>query len=381
MVGGMSMYAQDERIRLGIQNFRRRHGAPWRVLDAGHGWEQLNQCMERYAPEGIIAHVLDLEKVSELQALQLPVVALNSGIAEEHFPSIYCNNREVGRIAAEHLLERGLRQLVVYSATDHAHIQERLLGFQERISSEPVSLLRIQSRPWICEMLQGHSSAFGSLPPGLEWMKHLQYPTGIFSASGDVVAVQLCDHAASLGISIPEDVAILGVDNFKLLCENSMPALSSVSMPGEETGYQAACCLERILRGKEADPPAALNPLGIQERRSTEVIAGMDPEMTRALQYLYTHATEDISIGGMVAALNLPRRSLQRKFQTLLGRTPLEELYRRRVELARERLLESSEPMYIVAMECGFKDAESFSRRFREQTGITPSAYRKQHQR
>ena len=145
LLAGLSMHAQDERIRLGIQAFRRRSGVVWRLVDAGHDWRDLDWVLKRHRPVGAIAHVLDAETVDRLRALGLPVVALDSGPAEEAFPCITLHHRAAGRMAAEHLLDRGLRRLVVYATTDWTHERERVKGFRERLEGEDVEVLHVQS--------------------------------------------------------------------------------------------------------------------------------------------------------------------------------------------------------------------------------------------
>jgi len=376
LLGGLAYYAQDEQIRLGIQRYRQRCKHPWRVLDAGHEWGNLNQHLERYQPDGVIAHILDHTTLDRVRNLGVPAISLNREVAGQDLPVLSVNNRTVGRMAAEHFLERGMRRMVVYATASWNMEQDRIQGFMERMTGEEIhDLCQIGGSPF-----SAYSSRTGVLTwERKTWMKELEPPFALFCASGDLVAAQLCDMAASLGLRVPEDVLVLGVDDFKLLCESCIPPLSSIAMPGEELGFQAAACMDRMFREEAPHPPNALLPLGVTERRSTESAAVDDPDLSRALRYLYEHAAERISIGNMVRELRLPRRSLQRKFTRILGRTPLEELYRRRVEMARTRLLETSDPIYVIAVECGFRDAESFSRRFREQVGSSPSAYRKTH--
>ncbi len=376
LLGGLAYYAQDEQIRLGIQRYRQKTNTPWRVLDAGHSWKNWNQHFERYQPQGIIAHILDEETLNRVTQVGVPVISLSRELPDLDLPYIGAHNRMVGRLAAEHFLERGIRRLVVYSTWSLNMEQERIKGFKERsVGEEGVEVFRVGGHSF-----SGESSLRGDMSwTRKNWMKQIEPPYGLFCASGDLVAGQLCDLASSLGLRVPEDVLILGVDDFKLMCESCIPPLSSIAMPGEEVGYQAAACMDRMFEGKDADLPSPLLPLGVTERRSTEAAAVDDPDLRRALRYLYEHASERVSIGSMVRELNLPRRSLQRKFMQILGRTPLEELYRRRVEMARTRLLETTDPIYVIAVECGFRDAESFSTRFRKQLGVSPSNYRKKH--
>jgi LacI family transcriptional regulator len=209
-----------------------------------------------------------------------------------------------------------------------------------------------------------------------EWLASLPRPLAVFAAN-DLWGFELVQAARERRLHVPEDVAILGVDNDQLICEIAHPPLSSIRLGAERIGREAVALLGRLLRGK---PPEAgllrVPPLDVVTRHSTDVLAVEDPEVAGALRHIRQHAAEGLSVKQLLTALPVNRRTLERRFVRALGHTPLEEIRRVRFERVKA-LLRADLAIYDVAARCGFASAAYLTTSFLQATGMTPSVYRR----
>ena len=177
--------------------------------------------------------------------------------------------------------------------------------------------------------------------------------------------------------AVPDDVAVLGVDNDEVECGLSSPPLSSVAIPLERIGYAAAELLDRLMAGKAAPTETIfLPPVRVVTRQSTEMLAIDDQAVAQALSYIRKHAAEGVSVHATVNSMAQGRRLLECRFRELLGRTILQEIHRVRVEIAKELLAGTNLPMPAIARHAGFANAARLCVVFRHVTSMTPSAYR-----
>jgi LacI family transcriptional regulator len=199
---------------------------------------------------------------------------------------------------------------------------------------------------------------------------------GIF-APNDIWGVQLTEVCLRAGLQVPEDVAILGVDDDDLLCEFARPALSSIALPTQRIGYEAAREVERLLKRARASlRPLLLPPLRVIARRSTDILAVDDSDVVAALRFIRRQAHQPIRVIDLLREVPTSRRSLERQFRKVLGRSILGEIRRVHVERASQLLALPDLPLHSVAERSGFTDAKRFSTVFRQMVGLTPSAYR-----
>jgi LacI family transcriptional regulator len=171
-------------------------------------------------------------------------------------------------------------------------------------------------------------------------------------------------------------VAVLGVDNDELLCEMSYPPLSSIRLGAEQIGRTAVDLLEKLMQGKKIGAePARIPPMELVTRQSTDTLAVEDPEVAAALRHIRLHATEGISVKQLMEEVTMNRRTLERRFNSIVGHTPLEEIRRVRLERAKV-LLQTDLPIYEVALQAGFATPEYLATSFRQAEGTTPTAFR-----
>jgi LacI family transcriptional regulator len=191
--------------------------------------------------------------------------------------------------------------------------------------------------------------------------------------------VQGC-HEANL--RIPDDLAVIGMDNSDTICEHCVPTLTSVSRNSERVGWEAAALLDRMMQGEP--PPSAdllLEPDGVVTRQSTDMLYCADPVAQRALDYMGAHLKRQFNIEHIAAQAGVSKRTLETHFRESLQTSPHEFLTKLRVQHA-QSLMQTQQKcgMEQVAVECGFGTRKAFHGAFRRITGVSPSTWRKEHQ-
>jgi len=201
-------------------------------------------------------------------------------------------------------------------------------------------------------------------------------PVGVL-ACYDIKAQQLLDACRDASIAVPEDVAVLGVDNDPVLCSLTTPPLSSVIPNAQRSGFEAAALLDRMMAGKKEPPtPHLIEPLGIETRQSTDVLAIPDRDVAAALRFIREHACDGIGVAEVLKAVPLSRRVLEQRFQKLLGRTPHDEITRVQIENVKRLLEDSDLPLEAIAGRCGYKHVEYMTVAFKREVGVPPSVWR-----
>jgi LacI family transcriptional regulator len=194
--------------------------------------------------------------------------------------------------------------------------------------------------------------------------------------------VQVSEACQLADLRVPDDVAIVGVDDDDLLCELGRPSLSSVALPSEQIGAEAAALLERLLHGKPPPPgPILLPPREVVVRQSSDILAITDPDVAAAVRFIRNHGSRTIQVADVLEAVPVSRRGLEWWFRRIIRRGIWEEIRRVHLERGKTLLAGSELPMAEVARRAGFTDARQLSVVFRQETGLTPTAYRRQFRR
>jgi LacI family transcriptional regulator len=217
------------------------------------------------------------------------------------------------------------------------------------------------------------------LPKLLAWLDKLPKPVGVMAVD-DTAAHDLSAACLQARLSVPDRVAIIGVNNDDLLCESAWPPLSSVDCDYSRVGYIAAANLDRMLGGERLDDAqraVRLAPLGIVRRQSTDLLAIADPTVAEAVQYIRENACKPCSVDDVLRVVPVNRRWLERQFQKNLGRNPHDEIMRVRIDTAKRLLSRPELTLEEISERCGFASNQNFGRAFQHLTGISPGAYRR----
>jgi LacI family transcriptional regulator len=329
--------------------------------------------------DGILSFVGHWEELARyVVTAQIPAVEISSVRKDLGIPCVMEDNEAIGRLGAEHLLERNLKNFVWAPFWDDAVNEERFQGFATAIRAagfDCVRLLPVNTR---------RSTRFSrhmNWTLRRRWVIHtirsLRYPLGIFCYN-DCVAADIVDACIENGIRIPDQVAVLGVDNDPVICDCVQVPLSSVRHDLEGMAYEAAALLDRLMNGEQPpEVPQRIAPKGVVTRKSTEVLAVENPEVAGALGYIQENFPRgNLSVEDVVAHGRIPRRSLERAFRDELQRTILHEILRVRVNHAQKLLETTRHSVTDIAVRSGFASLNHFYRVFRDRTGLTPRAFR-----
>jgi LacI family transcriptional regulator len=211
------------------------------------------------------------------------------------------------------------------------------------------------------------------------WLKRWEPPLGVF-CHYDAICRQLSAVMMRAGWQIPDQVCLVGSGNNTIICESISPALSSVHPGYRQVGYQAAKLLDAQMRGEPMpSEPILIPPLEIAMRRSTDVFAVPDPSVAAALRYMAENCNLCLNVNQVAARVGVGRRTLERRFRAVLGRSIIQELNRLRVERMKRFLIETEDPVKGLVSQAGFGSAEQMRLVFREVTGMTPRKFREQH--
>jgi LacI family transcriptional regulator len=208
------------------------------------------------------------------------------------------------------------------------------------------------------------------------WISKLPTPIGLFACDDDR-GREVLEACKMAGLHVPDDVAVVGVDNDEVFCELADPPLSSVALNAETAGYRAAALLDAMMHGRVRQrQQIVVEALGVITRRSTDIVAVEDDDVAGALQFIRRQQGRDISVDRVAEEVAMSRRSLEKRFRDTIGRTVLEEIQLMRLNRAKRLLLETTYPISKVAEIAGFGSAGYFIQFFQKHVGKTPRKYR-----
>jgi LacI family transcriptional regulator len=366
------------RFLRGVVRYARLHG-PWAFYINPADLRQLLPRMEEWGGTGIIARLETPQVERAVLAAGLPTIAIDltarqlaPGSPTAALHEVRADSLAAGRLAAEHLLDRGLRSFAfVGVSAEFSWSLDRGREFCERIAATglPCAEFPLPRRPADREWNREQTILAA-------WLASLPRPLGVFGCDDDR-ARQVCEACHRANLEVPDDVAVIGVDNDDLLCDLADPPLTSVALDSEQAGWEAAAILDRLMRGERLPPQRILvSTVGVVVRRSTDVQTAEDPAVGRALRFITDRAAQPIDVADVVAAAGCGRRSLELRFRATVGRSIVAEIHRARVERARRLLAESDLSVEQVAAAAGFSSSGYLIRLFKRETGLSPRSYR-----
>ena len=282
------------------------------------------------------------------------------------------DNPEIGRLAARHFAERDFRHAAFFSVRHNYTHDLRFEGFVEEWRGDTVE-------KWFWPDATGGSSDDWRRMDSwiMERLKSVPKPFAVF-AWNDYDSTHVLNACRLAGLRVPDDVAILGVDNNQVICEHQSVKLSSIAHDHERIGYMAAATLERMMSGGEPSRRLTrVKPRGVVTRDSTETFAVYDSELAPAIEYIRRNMSRPLGAAQIASALRVPRIRLDRMFAAKLGHSAGAEIARRRLAEAKRLLDRTDLPLAEIAARCGYCHASFFIRKFKEAIGLTPLAWRR----
>ena len=305
-----------------------------------------------------------------------PILKMNKPKIIHHTPKenlpgpslIVTHSTQIGEMAADYFISLGFKNYAYCGFKDITWSDQRHDSYQK--------VLRKNGFTDIHSFIDSPSNGKGTDQAKLaDWLKQLPKPVAVLACNDDR-AIYILEACKTHNINVPEEVAVLGVDNDSLICNLSSPPLSSIALDFENTGYLAAQHLDQRMTRRTASKILKVRPLEIVPRKSTDSLAIEDKELVTALRYIRQNFDRPIQVTDVVKATAVSRRELEYRFKNTLKKTIKHEIERLRIEFIKRKLTNSREPIYKIANTLEFTDPEHFSRYFKSQTGQSPSAFR-----
>lgn len=382
--------AQPERIALafplgmphhellieGVLAYAREHGRLWSFLTAPESMTLSILDLKGWKGAGIIAKLNLPAEARFAASLDIPMVNVSGALRESPVARVTVDNRAIGRLAAEHLLDAGFRHLAFYGVrrTGYSHLRE--IGFRGRLDESGVecavlraaTTFRTRGNRW-----------FDQHQDLIHWIGELEKPLGLFVVS-DYRARLVIDACQQHGLNVPEDVALISVDNERTICEHCDPKLTSIDRNAWVVGYRSAEVLDGLIRGQEPNKPEILvPPKGLIARASSDTLAIDDPRLRDAIAYIQKHLATSLKIEDILTHTGMSRRWLEYAFREYLGESPHQYIGRKRVMAAKELLQEEPDlKLHEVAAQTGFARPKQLTLAFQRFEGKSPREYRQE---
>ncbi len=365
----------DRKVIAGVTRFVHESG-DWSVfLEDDPGAKIPN--FKRGHFDGVIADLDDHRIPYQIRHLAVPVVGIGGVKAESplklKLSTIGTDNRKIAVMAAEYLLN--LR----FKSFGYCGVSERTIDpwNTQRKESFADSLTRVGHSCSVFKARYNSSQSWEQLQEALyNWICQLPKPVGILAAN-DIRARHILEACRCYGVKIPDEVAVLGVDNDELICELATPSLSSIIQGTDEIGYKAAELLDALMDGRQRNLTNFLvEPVKIVERESTDLVATDDRVTSMALRYIRNNAIGGLSVTGVARGIGVSRSTLDIHFKKVIGRTVHDEILRVQLNAACHLLSVTDLSLEVVARRVGFCNAQYLSNIFREKFDQTAGEYR-----
>jgi len=367
----------DRGLRRGIIAYAQAHG-PWIFYEEAPLYlqslrpRQPLSNMHKWRAQGMI--VLQ-SRFAEVKSLRMPtVVAIETRRLDRSYCQVVCAGQEIGRMGAITLTGLGLRHFAYCGLEGLEFSDNQAVGFINSIKEAGYSV-EVYSSP-TQHLGQSWYAEEGWLA---RWLSALPKPAGLMACNDDR-ARMLAEICQMQRIRVPDDIAILGVDNDEQVCRSASPPLSSIALGTERGGYEAAALLACLMAGRT--PPArviTVSPTHVIPRQSTDVLAVEDPALVRALRFVRQNSNRNLRVTDLTLAAGLSRSALQDRFKLYLGRTPMDEIHRCRVDHLARLLTETNMTVGEIAAASGFEVDAHVARFFSRHTGLSPLAYRRKY--
>lgn len=358
-------------LLVGIGDYILSHG-PWSVHFAEPGpADRPPPWLATWDGDGVIVRGENARIARAVEKLGVPVVDLTPSRLLPKAPWVKSDDGAIAQLAAQHFLERGFRHF--------AFCGDPRFSWSNRRADQFGLLIRRAGRD--CHVyVPAARSLIGDeqVDDIAAWLVKLPRPVAVF-ACYDNRGQQVLEACRRAGIAVPEEVAVLGVDNDEVLCVLSPPPLSSIILNTRRTGWEAAALLSLMMKGEKLAPAAHLiPPVGVQTRQSSDILAIADPKIAGALRYIREHACERLRVSDVLKHCPMARRALENRFKQLLGRTPRQEILRVQLNRVKELLVGTELPVWEIADRTGF-DPDYLSVVFKQETNVAPSEYRRSY--
>lgn len=365
------------RLLCGIASYIR-ETRPWAVYFTERAvHDPIPSWLRKWRGDGIISRAPSPAIRDIVANLTIPVVDLNEQLGGMGVPMITTDHDAIGRMAAEHLLQRGFTRFAYAGQLGQHWSDPRGVAFAARL----------REAGYDCDVYEGKVQGSRALLQGrweleldrvARWVERLPKPVGIL-ACHDFRALQLLAACRLADVAVPEQAAVLGIGNDDVACELAHPPLSSVVLNAREMGYQAAKLLDRLMRGEKLPHiDIRVPPIEVATRQSTDITAISDPVVAKAMRFIRQHACDGINVETVLRHVYISRSALQEHFRNALGRSVHDVIVDMKIARAKELLAQTTLSLGEIAERTGFRHAEYMSNVLKRRTGWSPARYRRE---
>ena len=347
------------------------HAKGWMVSCIGDQTQKasLSDTIRDMRPDGIISDGFNPPaRITPAIRNRIPIVYIDRPVPDKDGDfSVNHDNAATGRLAATTLIKLGFSRLAAVGTTPNAYwARLRIRAYAEEAKANART----------CAIYRPSGGGLSENAELRKWLSGLPRPCGIFAVT-DARAKAVIENCALLGISVPDEIAVVGVDNDELICENTIPSISSILPDFRLAGRLAAERLERLMDGKRPDDtPGSYGPKAIIRRASTRRISISDGKIASILEYIRVNATSGIRIADVVNFAGMPKSTLELHFRLATSRSIMQEIQEVRLRAVQNLLRETRTPISLIAQRCGYRNDNHLKNLFKRKFGVSLSAYR-----
>lgn len=338
------------------------------------GMEKVVEFAKEWEADGIIAQLYNSSDIQKIIEAGLPIIAEDFKERFNNIPNITGGYFEAGQMGAEYLYKKGFRNFAFYGFKNIVWSRERAEGFNEYLSQHGCTVHYFEHEEMPSRELWHYKPSALS-----QWINSLPKPIAVMACDDEraIHITEACKHAS---IQIPEEVAVLGVDNDELTCSLSDPPLSSIALNAEQGGYETARLMDfMITNHKNLTENIIVRPTHVVTRHSTDISATTDKQISAALKFIHQNIDKNINVKDVLKHVPLSRRAFENRFFKVTGSAVYKYICDLRIQKVTNRLLETEKSISEIAIEAGFSESKNLTRLFKQVKGTTPMKYRKKN--
>jgi LacI family transcriptional regulator len=367
--------AHQEVFITGLLRYSIEHSCNWSYITSPESLALSVLELRGWRGDGIITALNTPSEAACVKQLKIPTVNISGTLHKTPVPRVSLDNGMVGQLAADHLIERGFQAFAYYGLRDVAYSLVRQQAFDARLAASGFHSVALLMPPtYRAKGLQWRDQQRRLI----RWLGSLSKPVGLFAVT-DYRARQVLDACRQIGLRVPQQVAVIGVDNEEVICAHVQPQLTSVARNNQQEGYHAAAILDQLIRGRKVETTEEMiPPIGVVARESTETVAFKDVRLCQAIEYLNKHIEDPIGVQEMASHVGVSRRWMEYAFRDALKVSPYQYIRNRRLTLAQHLLGEEpATKIYQIARRTGFSSAKQLSMSFCQEFGQSPREYQR----
>lgn len=345
---GIAEYAREHNWHLSLEMLPNPGNIPW-------GWDG----------DGILTMLIkdETELLDFLHKCDKPTVNLEGRSLTTTYPRVLSDTHKAARLAFKYFRDKGFSNFAFY-------------GYRQSVRGKDF-LTVVKENGFDCHPLyEWNGSWQGELEITSDWLKQQELPLAVFCWT-DYAGARFIDMAHSLGYRIPEDIAVLGMDNEELICDCAAVRLSSIRTDIKKVGYLGAELLDKMMNGERpTEPSSYIAPREVVERGSTDTLAIDSPHVAEAVIFMKQEYAHFINIADVAKNSEISRRGLEKAFIRSLNKSPHEVLLKIRLDKSTKLLRQTDDKISDIARQVGLNDPKHFSTLFKQANGISPRDYR-----